>query len=816
MKNILSFIIMFVITTVFVEPVVAQHYARIVKETESIDKHIKYESGHIFETEIDTTSCYYIHILKGDSTKKNIKGGVVDNAKFKVEEYNDDIKRIKFRDETNKLRYDCFKEAELVIEVEGDFLKKDAIEFISKSEYDSIQKIQINPIKIDTVRSDSSKVPLNINVPSDSSESSNEIIIGILAFLVGIIVCMLVIFGVPLAHSYFNKKKDSDKDKTNSSQGVPSSSPSEDKETPIVTVPKLSWREKLGCLLAKDILERNEAQINKLNECKEQNSETIDELKKQIEDKDKEANAHLEKIQQLQNDNKKLKDEELPNSKTRGKQEENKAILEKIKSKFIDLKDVMTIDEALKKIIEAIENYKKKVSEADDNVKQQKNALNSEYEKKKKELEESNSKRRKELDTEFKQKEEFLTKQFDSKFKEVEYQQKVAEKAYNEAKSLSDSAEQRIKEIEASDKGVLTTKLEQIQGELNDSSNQVTTLNTQIDDLNSEINNYKKQISSLQSKLTDEQKAHQKTKETNKTEREQLNVSHKAKLKEKENEYQSKVGQLKDEHQNELANINDAHQNELKKKDEDHLSEITQEKQKAEDRETKLKEVISSQKSSISELEKKLQIESDLLRNEAVQIAETLCQFLKDNEIMAACDDDYKDKVEEKLQDVIYEAEQMYQAIKGLPQAKTPSEWVETLTKLLTQQMEENTSLLNRVLKYYAMSNVPFMIDSERGNGIYFIRKHMSQAYDYINSILAQCGIVPIIPAAFVENKDEGHYEVEGQFNDIESFCPGNMSEHLEHIERSSQSQSDMIIGITRVGYIIKNKKIIKAQVITK
>lgn len=807
---------MFVITTVFVEPVVAQHYARIVKETESIDKHIKYESGHIFETEIDTTSCYYIHILKGDSTKRNIKGGVVDNAKFKVKVYNDSIKEIKFLDKTGKPRYDCFKEAELLIKVGEDFFKKDAIEFISKSEYDSIQKIQINPIKNDTVQSDSLKVPLDTNVPSDSSESSNEIIIGILAFLVGIIVCMLVIFGVPLAHSYFNKKKDSDKDKTNSSQGVPSSSPSEDKETPIVTVPKLRWREKLGCFLAKDILERNEAQINKLNECKEQNSETIDELKKQIKDKDKEANAHSAKIQQLQNDNKRLKDEELPNSKTSGKQEENDAILEKIKLKFADLKEVNTIDDALKKLDEKIKNYKDKETEAENNVTQKTNSLNSEYNKKKKELDATYSKRKIELETNYQTKEKELKKEFDTKLKDVEDKQKLADKKFNDAQKLSDEAEKRVKEIEASDKGVLVTQLEKLKGVLDEKSQDVATHEAHIKNLKTEIEGNKKQISNLQSKLSDEQKAHEATKDKNKAEREQLKVSHKSELKDKEIECQNRISQLKDEHQNELANINDAHQNELKKKDEDHLSEITQEKQKAEDRETKLKDFISSQESSISELEEKLQIESDLLRNEAVQIAETLCQFLKDNEIMAACDDDYKDKVEEKLQDVVYEAEQMYQAIKGLPQAKTPSEWVETLTKLLTQQMDENTSLLNRVLKYYAMSNVPFMIDSERGNGIYFIRKHMSQAYDYINSILAQCGIVPIIPAAFVENKDEGHYEVEGQFNDIESFCPGNMSEHLEHIERSSQSQSDMIIGITRVGYIIKNKKIIKAQVITK
>jgi hypothetical protein len=82
-------------------------------------------------------------------------------------------------------------------------------------------------------------------------------------------------------------------------------------------------------------------------------------------------------------------------------------------------------------------------------------------------------------------------------------------------------------------------------------------------------------------------------------------------------------------------------------------------------------------------------------------------------------------------------------------------------------------------------------------------------------SLLAQCGIIPIIPSAFVENKDEGMYEVAGQFNDIESFCPGNMSEHIGHIERGTDGLSGVIIGITRVGYIIRNKKIIKAQVIT-
>lgn len=813
MKKAISIGILLIIATVFIQPVSAEHYVRVKSDTKSIDKKESYKSGHIFKNAIDTTQSFYIHIINGTGTQNNINRGVVDSAKFQVKEYSNDINKVKFYDKKgDKLRFECFNKAEILVKVEEDFLRKDDVDFLSKSEYDSIQKT-ITVQETDSLSSDSLNV---VKIDSDQTNESSNLGISLAWFFGGLTVGILLLLGILFTPLYLKQKKKVAKVEKQNSEADAETPAQPEEETSQDTERVLTWRDKLGIYLAKEIFEGKEARINELEDDKKKQEEEIAGLNGQVEEKDKQLNLDSTQIDTLKSEIKDLKETQLPQSKSDGKNEENKAILEKIKSKFIDLKDVMTIDEALKKIIEAIENYKQKVSEADDNVKQQKNALNSEYEKKKKELEESNSKRRKELDTEFKQKEEFLQKQFDSKIKEVEYQQKVAEKAYNEAKSLSDSAEQRIKEIEASDKGVLTTKLEQIQGELNDSSNQVTTLNTQIDDLNSEINNYKKQISSLQSKLTDEQKAHQKTKETNKTEREQLKVSHKSELKDKEIEYQNRISQLKDEHQNELANINDAHQKELKKKDEDHLSEITQEKQKAEDRETKLKDVISSQKSSISELEEKLQIESDLLRNEAVQIAETLCQFLKDNEIMAACDDDYKDKVEEKLQDVVYEAEQMYQAIKGLPQAKTPSEWVETLTKLLTQQMEENTSLLNRVLKYYAMSNVPFMIDSERGNGIYFIRKHMSQAYDYINSILAQCGIVPIIPAAFVENKDEGHYEVEGQFNDIESFCPGNMSEHLEHVERSSQSQSDMIIGITRVGYIIKNKQIIKAQVITK
>ena len=114
------------------------------------------------------------------------------------------------------------------------------------------------------------------------------------------------------------------------------------------------------------------------------------------------------------------------------------------------------------------------------------------------------------------------------------------------------------------------------------------------------------------------------------------------------------------------------------------------------------------------------------------------------------------------------------------------------------------------------MSNVPCMIDNKREEGLCFIRKNISKAYSSLTILLSQCDITPIIPAIFVENIYESEYEVEGSFNDIESFCPGSINEHIEHIERDSDGLDGIIVGVTKVGFKSADGKLVKTQVIIK
>lgn len=559
---------------------------------------------------------------------------------------------------------------------------------------------------------------------------------------------------------------------------------------------KLKWWEKIGCRLAKNSLERKELRIKTLeDESKEQKEQitTLDATVKNLKGEITSRDAQLAKAE--------IK------AKKEGRESEVQNLLNKLTSQFDEAKDAMTIEDALRQIISALERYKAEISGAKrdtESVKQ--NAIDEANAKKVQYVNKFNALKVK-LEEETNALKTELTKK-------AEVQKVEADRQMLKAQQLFDEASKRIADIETTDKGELVLKLEQTQASLTEQQNLVAERDKQIGVLEIAKSKAEEQIASLQKDLKNERDAHKATKDECRTKVDGLKVTHMSDLEAKDKAHAEKVSKLNDEHQVEIGKIKVDHGEELKKKDDIHRAEMEKEQAITKTIENALNETISTQKDSIAGLESKLQAETDLLRIEAEQTAERLFDFLKKNEIMVACDEDYKDKVEEKLHDVVYEAKRMNQAIKDMPQAKTPSEWIDTLTEYLVSQIDENTSLLNRVLKYYAMSNVPFMLDAERENGIYFVRKSMTQVYNDVVSLLAQCGITPIIPSAFVENKDEGQYEVAGQFNDIESFCPGNMSEHIDHIERSIGGLAGVIIGITRVGYVIKNEKVIKAQVI--
>lgn len=807
MKKIFTLSILFVIVMIFSETVEAQQYIKTIKDTKSYNGQ-SYNANHLFDNEVDSAASCYIHIIKAKSKYAN--GGVGDSTMFLITTWSDEIKNVCFKDTTQKTRNNVHEKAEILVKVGEDYFLKEDIAFIDKSVRDSVLDTQSTTACTDTV---SGKV-----IVDDISSSKTDLCSLIVGIVVGIIIAIIIIVIIIFAPTKRKKKEYSGaaENSTNYSSTHSSNPKKEENGELQVSERKLTWKEKIGCHLAIEYLEDLKKKKQKIQAQK-------DELEKNIQELKEELYLTQGKLTQKEQDYKNLKDIDLPNAKKEaskeGRDAENKVILEKIKGtfkeNFKDLKDTMNLDEAFRILADAIKKYKTELNETQAKATKELQNAQKEVNRQKSQNEQDYNNRKKELEDSYLKKEHELLSKVETENRTANEKQQLAEQKLNEAQQRFEDADIRVKQIEATEKGELFIKLKQTEDILNKNHALLAERDRQFEQLQKDLANVKEQVESLKGDLKKEQDSHNATKQEWRDKVEGMRTSHRSELKTKDEEHADNIKNIKDVHQTEINNIKANHSEELKKMEDSHRSDIEKEQAKAKAKEEELKDIISAHKSSIENLENNLQAEADILRAEAEQATQHLFEFLKDNEIMVACDDDYKDKVEEKLQDVVYEAKQMCQLVKDMPKVQSPSEWIKILTDYFVEQIDKNTSLLNRLLKYYAMSNVPFMIDSERDNGIYFVRKNMTQAYDYIASLLAQCGIIPIIPSAFVENKDEGLYEIEGQFNDIESFCPGNMSEHIGHIERGTDGLSGVIIGITRVGYIIKNKKIIKAQVIT-
>ena len=542
----------------------------------------------------------------------------------------------------------------------------------------------------------------------------------------------------------------------------------------------LSFLERIGCMLAKKYIRRLEQQMD---EVKEDNKNELFKLESEYKRKEEDLN---DKIRTLKEENEKLskkidavrtEKEDLTKAKEnlekenleKEKQYQEKdqkakdeldGILTDIQRIFKDIKtDGMTIEEALKKIAGVLEEYKDKVKSAQDEV------------------------------------------------KSVKERNEKAEKELNDAK-------QRVTDIESSDKGALTLELENVRSTLDEKIALLADKDKEIGNLAKEKETADDKVKEICGQLDDEKKAHEDAVQKHKEESDELKNKHKEEIDSVIRQHKDKLAEQEQSHKAEVEKINNENAEKLRRKDEICDEKIASVRAAAEIKEKELNARIEAKDNTIAELNTILKSESDSIRNRTIEVANNLHSFLIDNEVMVACCDEYRDKVEDKLQDLIFNSGEMIKEISQLPQAATPSQWEATLQTYIVERIEENTSLINILLKYYTMSNVPFMIDAERDNGIYFVRKNIKEAYDAVVTILRQCNITPILPSLFVENISEGLYEAEGQFNDIESFCPGSINEHIEHIERSSEGLNNIIIGVTRVGYLIGNEKKIEAQVL--
>lgn len=584
----------------------------------------------------------------------------------------------------------------------------------------------------------------------------------------------------------------------------------------------LSFLEKIGCMLAKKYVISLKQQIEEIKaEFQEKQSEhenkydklvgQIDELKHKNDEQKEEIDRLGEKKRELTVDRERLETEKKSIEAERDDLKNENQVLIDEKNRLVSKN---------KELESRINDYELQCQNSTRQLKEFKSDSRKLFEKIKSEfkniitdtmtIEEAIAELSKALIT--------CKEQIESAKKDV----KEAEKKNNEMEIKLQGAEQRVKEIEFSDNGKLIQELESTRYNLEEKISLLAQKESEFADfkekdycnLKIEKETAEEKIKESQKLLEDEKNAHKESIAKLNKENDRLKEEHKASIIRLKEDYKKSLNDKDNEHSDEVNRIKQDNAEKEKQNEDRHSKEIAEIKETAANKENELTERLRTKENEIESLRTTLQNESDSLRNRTIDVITGLHEFLKSNEIMAACSDDYRDKVEEKLQDLIFNSEVMMNDINRLPQAQTPSEWETTLKSYIVDRIEENTSLINILLKYYTLSNVPFMIDTERDNGLYFIRKNIKCAYDAIVTILKQCNITPILPTLFVENINEGLYEVEGQFNDVESFCPGSINEHIEYIERSEEGLSGIIIGVTRVGYLIDENTCIKAQVL--
>lgn len=130
MKKLYSFITLMLLVTAFSMTAVAQHYVQVQKDLKSISGQSFYATSILPNSIEDTTQVMYIHIIEVKSGLDN--GGVKNGKIFKISKYDPDLKKIQFKDEAGKDRWDCFKNGEVLIKLASveDYIPYKDIKFI--------------------------------------------------------------------------------------------------------------------------------------------------------------------------------------------------------------------------------------------------------------------------------------------------------------------------------------------------------------------------------------------------------------------------------------------------------------------------------------------------------------------------------------------------------------------------------------------------------------------------------------------------------------------------------------------------------------
>ena len=143
------------LTTSFSMTSAAQHYVKIVNNTTSING-TQYKSGDILPVEVDSAEACYIHIITQSTRENTRRNGVINGAKFKITDNTGNPSTVKFYDNNNELRSECYQKGEILVKVDEDYLLITDVIFLNSSDVNHSREKILNEIKA-TCKFDSEK-----------------------------------------------------------------------------------------------------------------------------------------------------------------------------------------------------------------------------------------------------------------------------------------------------------------------------------------------------------------------------------------------------------------------------------------------------------------------------------------------------------------------------------------------------------------------------------------------------------------------------------------------------------------------------------
>lgn len=458
-----------------------------------------------------------------------------------------------------------------------------------------------------------------------------------------------------------------------------------------------------------------------------------------------------------------------------GKKDGKMGILKNIKSLFSKIikGNDMTTDEALDKIAKELHRVTAQLA----TVTQEKNSLQGE-----KETAEAKVKEMELLDA--------------VKLKE-QLELANAEKKDLSSKLLESEGREKVLEQQRKD---LNKSIEDLK------SSHLTDLEKKESELRKVKEKYTEEISTLKAAHSEKigvlEKNHKKTVE-------KLEETHQQAIAKKDTEIQ----ELKDAYKAEKEDLVKAHNQQLNELSTCHLQEIKDLNEQHEAKENGLiseytkalnlkEQEVASERDAKQQFANTLYAETEEARRKTLNLAARLVDIASAEDAILPCSDDFINAAHSKSIELRQGTKALLAILNDLPMGDTPTAWTASVTRVMTEQLCDSVSVVNRIVKYYCLSTLPFLIDSQREDGMYFLRKQTKAMYTILSEILAQCGITLLLPTLFSESITDGDYDTENTFNDVETFCPGSIRQHTEYVERSDAS---LIVGVSRIGYTLPN-----------